>query len=204
MSARGQILMKTPSFQLSNLLALVLLAALASGCATPALWKSTACREWKPMTPDHVVLITNTNRQRAVAVFFRQIATVGTTSTSRNVGWLLGQSPGELALTPRAIGQLTNSYSELRSIPLFLADAVPTNASSQSSGYAVWNSPDQQLAVYLDGYPCGPYLLPTTQIEKRTAMRVLGMPFAVAADAVIGLGAITWMAEPMFVAGAGP
>jgi hypothetical protein len=191
--------MKTPSLQTGTLLSLVLLAALACGCATPALWKSTDRRAWKPLTPDQVVLITSTNHQRAVAVFFRQFATVGTTSTSRNVGWLLGQSPGELALTPRAIGQLTNSCGEVRSVPLFLAGSVLTDASSQSPGYAVWNSTDQQRTVYLGGYPCGPYLLPTTQTNPRTAMRFIGMPFA--ADAAIGLRAIMVWAGPGFGAG---
>jgi hypothetical protein len=199
-----QLLMKTPSLQPGNLLSLVLLAALAGGCATPALWKSTARREWKPSTPDQVVLITNTNHQRAVAVFFCQVARVEGTTTSRDVGWRLGQSPKELALTPRAIGQLTNSCGEFRSVPLFLAGGVPPDASSQSPGYAVWNSTDQQLTVYLDGYPCGPYLLPTTQTDQHTAMRALGMPFALAADAAIGLGAIIWWIGPGFGAGAGP
>lgn len=196
--------MKTPFLQLGNLFPLVLLAALACGCATPALMKSTTRREWKPMPPDQVVLITDTNHQRAVAVFFRQVATVGTTSTSRNVGWRLGQSPRELALTPRAIGQLTNSCGEFRTLPMVLAESVPTDASSQSPGYAVWNSTNQQLTVYLDGYPRGPYVLPTTQTNPRTVMRLLGMPFAVAADAALALGAITAWAGPGLGAGAGP
>ena len=158
--------MKTSSLQLGNLLALVLLAALACGCASPALWQSTSRREWKPITPDQVVLFTSTNQQRAVVVFFRQLSTVGTTNTSRNVGWRLGQSPEELALTTRAIGQFTNSCGELRSVPLFQTGNVPTDASSQSPGFAVWNSTDQRFTVYLDGYPCVPYLLPTNAYRE--------------------------------------
>jgi len=196
--------MKTPSLQFGNILSVVFLAVLTSGCATPALWKGTKSRAWSPSTPDQVVLITNTNHQRAVAVFFRQFATVGTTSTSRNVGWRLGEAPGDLALTSRAIGQLTNSCGECRSVPLFLAGGVPADASSQSLGYAVWDSTDQQLTLCLDGYPAGPYGLPTTLTAPRTAMRVLGMPFAVAADAVIGLGAILVWTGPALGAGVGP
>lgn len=177
--------MKTLFFQLGNLLFLVLLAALACGCATPALWKCTARREWKPVAPDQVVLITDTNHQSAVAVLFRQVAAVGKTNTFRNVGWRLGQPPAELAHTPRTIRQLTNSCGEFAPVPLFLAGAVPANTSSQAPGYAIWNSIDQQLTVCLDGYPCGPYILPTTQTDRRTALRVLGMPFAVAADTAI-------------------
>jgi hypothetical protein len=185
--------MKIPALRPVHIFSLLLLAALACGCATPALWKSTARREWKPITPDQVVLITTTNQQRAVAVFFRQFAILETPNTSRNVGWRLGQSPEELALTPRTIGQLTNACSELRSVPLFLADGVPDNASSESPGYAVWNWTDQQLTVHLDGYPRGPYLLPTTQTGQRTALRVIVLPFAIAADAIAllaqGMGA---------------
>jgi hypothetical protein len=182
-----QLPKRSYSFQLGNLLFLVLLAALACGCATPALWKSTAGREWKPMAPDHVMLLTNINQQREVVVLFHQIAAVGKTNSLRIVGWRLGQSSGELAITPRAIDQLTNSCGQFAPVPLFLAGAVPANASSQAPGYAIWNSMDQQLTVYLDGYPCGPYLLPTTRTDRRTALRVLGLPFAVAADAAIVL-----------------
>ena len=144
--------MKTLSLQLGNLLSQVLLAAVACGCATPALWKSTARREWRPVAPDHVVLITDTNHQHAVVVLFGQIAAVGKTNTFRNVGWRVGQSPRELALTPRAINQHTNSCGEFGSVPLFLAGGVPANASSQSPGYAIWNSMDQQLTVYLSRF----------------------------------------------------
>jgi hypothetical protein len=190
--------MKISALRPVHILSLLLLAALACGCASPALWKSTARRQWKPITPDQVVLITNTNHQRAVVVFFRQFVILETPNTSRNLGWRLGQSPEELALTPRTIGQLTNSCGELRSVPLFLADGVPDNASSESPGYAVWNWTDQQLSVYLDGYPRGPYLLPTTQTEQRTALRVIVLPFAVAADAAIALVVM------MSMGGAGP
>ena len=175
----------------------------ASGCATPALWKSTARREWKPSTPDQVVLRTNTNRQRAVAVISRQFATVGLKHTSRNVGWLPGQSPAELALTPLAIGQLTNFCGEFRSVPLFLMNSVPTHASSQSPGYPVWNAKEDQLTVCLGGYPGGPYLLPTTRTGRRTAMRILAMPLAVAADAAIGPGVITVWVGPTLGPGPG-
>jgi hypothetical protein len=186
MSSHRNERMRAP-LQILSLLGLVLLAALACGCATPALWKSTARRECKPLAPDHLVLTTNTNHQRAVVVLFGQFAAVGKTKIFRDAGWCLGQSPGELALTPRTIDQLTNSCGEFQSVPLFLAGDVPANASSQSPGYAIWNSIDQQVTVYLDGYPCGPYLLPTTRTDRRTALRVLGLPFAVAADTAIVL-----------------
>ena len=178
--------MKTLSpHRLGNGPALVLLAALASGCVTPALWQSTARREWKPNPPDCVVLMSNPNQQREVAVVFRQFAQVGATTESRRAGWYVSQSPEQLALTSQAIGQLTNSCGERQSIPMFVADNVPPDASCQSPGYAVWDSRDDQLTIHIDGLPSGPFTLPTTHQKRQTAARIIVLPLAIAADTAI-------------------
>ena len=96
----ADIIMKTSSPRLlGNGMALVLLTTITSGCATSALWKSTARREWEPNPPDQVVFNSNTNQQREVAVL-RQFARVGATTECRKVGWHVNQSPEQLALTP--------------------------------------------------------------------------------------------------------
>ena len=179
--------MKTLSLHLlGNGMALVFVTALAAGCATPALWKNTARREWKPNPLDGVVLVSTTNQQREVVVLFRQFALVGTTSECRKAGWAVSQSPEQLALAPHAVGQLTNSCGgELQTIPMFLAGNVPETASSTPPGYAVWHAADDQLTVHIDGLPAGPFTLPTTQQKRRTSERIIVLPLAVAVDAAI-------------------
>ncbi len=186
--------MKTlPLPLLGNGMALGLLAALAAGCVTPALWKSTARREWKPNPPDCLVLLTHPDQQREVAVLFRQFAQVGATTECRNVGWRASRPPEQLALTPQAIGQLTNSCGERQSIPMFVEGSVPETASSTPPGYAVWHAPDKQLRVHIDGLPSGPFTLPTTEQKRQTAARIIVLPLAVAADTALVLGAIMAM-----------
>jgi len=140
-----------------------------------------------------------------VAVLFRQFAQVGATSKCRNVGWRVSQPPEQLALTPQAIGQLTNSCGgELQTIPMFLEGNVPPDTSSKSPGYAVWHSPYDQLTIHIDGLPPGPITLPTTQQPRQTATRIIVLPLAVAADTALALGAIMVMGAPGLGAGAGP
>jgi hypothetical protein len=196
--------MKTPVRILVKGLPLVLLPLSIGGCVTPALWQDTARREWKPNPPDRVMLIAETNHQHAVVVLFRQSEQLGKTSQCRKVGWRVSPSLGELALTPRTIARLTNSCGEVQSVPLFQAENVPETASSIPPGYAVWSGTNQQLTVHIEGIPPGPFALPDSHERARIALRVLALPFALAADAVCGLGAVLVSGGAMPAAGAGP
>lgn len=177
--------MNTGFTRLLAFLPLLLLAALTPGCATPALWKHTAACDWKPKQPDRVLLITDTNEQREVALFFVQHQTQRKKALYRNVGWNVSQPPDKLAVTPKTISQFTNSCRAFQTVPLYEQAIVPDHASSQPPGYAVWNSTTGQIAVHIDGFPSGPYTLPATSRERNTALRVCAMPFAIAADGAI-------------------
>ncbi len=193
----------------------VLLTAFTSGCATPALWRHTASHEWKSGRPTQILLITDTNQQRDVVVLFRQNAQEGATNeypqtkrrflgfnlnpngfptnVSRTVGWRISQPPEQLALTPKAIRQLTNSSCNVQSVPIHEArEAVPGNAMSPSTAFAVWNAMDRQLAVHGESLPSGPVTLPCTSQKQNTALRVVATPAAIVGDAALA-GSVTAM-----------
>jgi hypothetical protein len=177
--------MKNQTITLCRWLPAVVTLICTAGCATPALWKQTAAREWKPNPPDQVILVTDTNEQSDVVVVFRQFATWGSTGDSRDVGWCVSQSRREVALTKEAIGRLTNSACQRITVPMFFAEQEPRNAASLSAGYAVWHPMDQQLTVHATGVPAGPFTLPTSHQKRQTALRVCVLPVAVAADAAL-------------------
>jgi hypothetical protein len=190
--------------QLLNALTVVLLAAFGYGCATPALWHGTAARQWRLSSPDQVLLFTSTNQQPDVAVVFTQFSANNGSPKSRCVVWCLGEPPTHLIIGTNAVRQFTSSLSGSRAVPLVRAGEAPPAPLATTPGHAVWSSPDEELTVHIEGVPPGPFTLPTAHERARTALRVVGLPFAVAADAVIGLGAIIVWAGPGLGAGAGP
>lgn len=177
--------MKNQIATLCRSLPVVVPLILTAGCATPALWKQTAAREWKPNPPDQIILVTDTNQQRDVVVVFRQFATVGNTGDSRKVAWLVSQSPAALALTTEAMGQLTNSFGKCEPVPMFFEEPESPDLSSLKPGYTVWHSLDQKLSVHIPNLSVGPYTLPTSHQGRQTALRVCALPVAVATDAAL-------------------
>jgi len=177
--------MKIQIVTLCRTLPMIVPLILTVGCATPALWKQTAAREWKPNPPDQVILVTNTNQHREVVVIFRQLATHGKSIESRDVALPVSRPNGEMAISNEVVRELTNSACECRRIPVYFADQEPINTSPLSSGYATWDSMEQQLTIHAPDTPTGPFKLPTSHQKQKTAARLCGLPFAVAGDAVI-------------------
>jgi hypothetical protein len=174
--------------RLKPYLLLALLAGLASGCATPALWHRTSAFEWNPAWyTAEVLLPANTNQPSAPIVLFEQMAQFGpNTFIYRNVGWRVGQPPGTLADTRQAIRQLTNSAARFLSVRVYHSTLAkyraPTHESSRPPGYALINDTNYQLTLHIDGLPPGPYTLPSSYHPKKTAERVVLAPFAVVLD----------------------
>lgn len=183
----SKFIMKTPLFHLISNLPVALLALVASGCATPALWKGTAAREWKPCSPKEVLLIENVGQESDAAVLFDQWC--ASAREFRPVAWRLCESPINLVIGAKAVKHFADSVAPCRSIPLFTVSDVPRDVTSAPPGYAVWDSAGEQLAIHLDGYTGGPFVLPTSQTARRTALRLAATPLAVTADAAI-VGAV--------------
>ena len=169
----------------TNALLLLPLAA-ATGCATPALWKHTAARNWYPEhRPDLFLAATTTGRLDLIVVF-HQSAVVGDKTKQRLVAWNLSQPPSELTIGPHALRQLTNAYDRVQIVPSFTSDdPITPRASSATPGYVVTGPLRSQFTLHLDGFCPGPFDLPYTRQDTRVLERVAIMPFSVAADAAI-------------------
>jgi len=175
--------------QALKLLALAVVTPLLCGCATPALWKHTAARNWRPgASPDQCFRITTVGHQDVLVVFHQSASRGGDKSGDRLVGWNLYQLPAELTVGADALRDLTNRCDQVEQIPMYPRDAVPAGVASTSPGYIVYNR-WIGFTVHLEGVPPGPFELPVSQEECRATARIIGTPFAVAADAVI-IGAI--------------
>jgi hypothetical protein len=186
--------MKTEIITLSYTSLLTVLVAFTTGCATPALWKQTARREWTPNPPDQLLFVESTDHQHDVVVLFRQFAD-GTPHEAGCVGWQLGQPSTQLALGYQAIQLLTNTCPTVQTIPLYSDTAdVPAETGELSPGYGIWNPTDQHLTLYLSEISTNPMPLPTSHQERRTALRICALPLAVAADAAL-------MGAALFVVG---
>ncbi len=167
-----------------GLLALAAIGLLVSGCATPALWKQTAARVWRPDgTPDHL-LMTSTTGRLDVIVVFRQSTTVGNKPKQRIVAWKPGDSPEQLLVGRSDVRRFTNACERVQLVPVFAREQVPADARTTPPGYAAaenWC----QFSLHVDGFPSGPFDLPVTNVKCRRWARVAGMPLAIGADAAI-------------------
>lgn len=176
--------------------ALLLSSVALSGCATPALWKHTAARNWQPTPTSAQFFVANAAAQPDVIVMFWQSTEVGEQAKFRLVGWNLRNPPSELAVGTKAMQQLTNSCEQLCVMPSFFSDSIPAGVSSRSPGYAVHEPLAGRFTVHLEGSPAGPFELPTSKEKTRSAMRFAGLPLAVAADAAIVGAAALAMGSP--------
>ncbi len=182
--------MKTHCNRLAACFPVVLLVALTPGCATQALWQHTAAHKWMPSLPIQVLVNTDTNHQPDVVILFCQVDSRGATNASRTVGWKVSQPPDQLALTPKAIRQLTNSCGGIQSVLVYTSDDISDYAAQLPLGFAVWNRTNAQITVHIKGKAPEPFTLPSTSQKQNTALRVGVLPVAIVGDAVtVGLAA---------------
>ncbi len=156
-----------------------------SGCATPALWKHTAARDWTPESYNARLFLASTNSEQDVIVVFRQSATVGKKLHYRLVAWNSSRPSSELAVGRKAVRQLTNSWEQVQILNCFPRDAVLGDAVSTSPGYAVYGPGRDQFTIHLEDAPSASFDLPPCKEKTRVALRAVGLPFAVTYDAVI-------------------
>ncbi len=168
---------------------LLLLAFGLSGCATPALWKHTAARSWRPETSTAQFLVVQIADREDVVIVFDQCFGEGKGHKSRLVAWDLRYPSTQLVLGRKAVRQFTNACDRVRLMRVLRSDGVPADVSSDSPGYVVRDPQVNKFTVCLDGAPPGPFELPFTYEETRSGMRAAFLPLTVAADAAI-VGAV--------------
>ncbi len=189
--------MKTRSVAHGRAFTLLVLSALAllnSGCATPALWKHTAAREWHPSSSPARFLATTTADRQDVIVVFRQSAEVGKKTKYRLVAWNLRCPPSELTIGRSALRQLTNACDRVQLIPVFTSDTIPSNVTSTGPGYAVQDQP-YHFILRRDGVPSGSFELPVSHEKYRSGERIALAPLAIATDtAIVGAVLLVYVA----------
>jgi hypothetical protein len=165
----------------------LLTAVILCGCATPALWKSTAAGHWVPGEPERLCIFTTRSAPSPdVAVFFTQTETTRKTAVTRPALWRLNQSSTNLVVNAVAISSVTNRWRGVRTLPLYRAEAtIPTNQTTAPLGYAVLLPAGTGFTLHKDGFPTGPYPLPTSDVKTQTTSRIIGTPFAVGIDAAL-------------------
>lgn len=168
-------------------LGMLLTAVLFSGCATPALWRSTSAGLWVPEEPERMCVFTTQSAPSLdVGVFFFQTEITHKQHAKRPVLWRLSQSPTNLVVQTTAIASATNLWRGVRSVPIYSAEAaLPADQTTAPPGYAVLLPDKRGFTLHLDGYPAGPYRLPSSNTETQVAARIIGMPLAVGFDTAL-------------------
>ena len=161
-----------------------LLAALNSGCATPALWHATAPRDWTPCSLDQVLFLTETNHQQDLAVLFSQAIGTGLYTKTRTVGWRVSQPPDHLAVTPAAIRLLTNGVSDVQAIPILPFDGVTSSALDQPPHIFARSVTPGTFTLYHTDFPSQSYTLPSNR-QTHYTVRTCILPIAIATDATM-------------------
>lgn len=171
---------------------MLLMAGLFSGCATPALWRSTSAGQWVPGKPERLCVFTTQSAPSPdVGVFFFQTEITHKPLAKRPVLWRLSQSPTNLVVNSMAIAPVTNLWRGVRTIPLYPAKAaLPADQTTTPPGFAVLLPDSKGFTLHLEGYPAGPYRLPTSNTETQVATRIIGMPLAVGFDAALIAAAV--------------
>jgi hypothetical protein len=164
-------------------LLLLLHVFVLSGCATPALWRLTAAREWQPaLPPDQFLLITSAGQQD-LFVLFHQTVKFGETSKDRLVAWNLKEPGTSLIIDPLAALSLTNSCDRFTVLEAFNDETTAMEMGSGNPGYVVLDAGGTMFAVHVEGLPSGPFALPTSHEKGKMGLRIGLAPLAIATDA---------------------
>ena len=166
-------------------LALSVVALLGTGCATPALVKSTAARYWSPSGAPERFLATTSEGRYGVIVVFPQSCSVKDRVKNRSVAWDPQDGAAGVVAGKSALHQFTNGCDLAVPMPVYSPETVPANATSSPPGYVVLNKSGFEFAVHLDGVPEGPFALPGSPEPCRAGLRAAAMPLAIVADAAI-------------------
>ena len=187
MKTRGQFALRFGN----ACLAPILFAVLGCGCVTSSLYKHTQAGVWVPQPIERAYVLTVTNQPPMLGVLFTQQKTSGFSPASRPALWLVSPPPARLVVDPDVLQSLTASLRRGRALAIYSdASVVSSKVTNQPPGYIVKVSSPAGFIVQVNGVSPGPYVLPYTQGKANTGLRLVTIPFAVAADALIGVGAV--------------
>jgi len=170
-------------------LLLVSVVVLTAGCCTPAVWKGTAAKEWRPIRQAPEVWYWP--EQADALVTFKQQDAKGEHGKERVVACWLSSWPELAATRERSVRQLTNSIPTLIRMSVFQTYESEEPQPMSMKHLAVWDTKAGELTIYLEDRVFGPEQLPVTAESRKTAARVFLTPIGVAGDAVIVAAVVT-------------
>lgn len=169
----------------------LVLALGGSGCVTSELYQRTEARVWVPQPIERAYVLPATNQPATLGVLFTQYKDGGLTPVSRPALWLVSPPPARVVVDPEALSSLTASLRRGRALAIYSdSSVVPAAVTNQPPGYLIKTSSPVGFIVHVNGVPPGPYALPYTPGKTNTGLRLVATPFAVGADALIGVGAV--------------
>ena len=156
----------------------MLVAALAGGCATNSLWEQ---QTFHPADRPDLKLALDP-KSRDVLIEYKEQRAETKQYASR--AYLLFSSTNSIANRGRPVFIDPKDYGELKPIPLL--DSQSTNAPA-AAGYTAVATPAQQgFDLWLDGALVGRYYLPIYSAKPRpTLWRVAATPFAALEDTTV-------------------
>jgi hypothetical protein len=162
-----------------------------SGCVTSKLYQHTEAGVWVPQPIERAYVLPATNQPPTLGVLFTQQRKSGFSPASRSALWLVSPPPARVVVDPDALSSLTAALRRGRALAIYSdSSVVPSAVTNQPPGYVVKTSSPAGFIVHVNGVPPGPHTLPYTPGKTNTGLRLVVTPFAVGADALIGLSAV--------------
>ncbi|HEX3719714.1 MAG TPA: hypothetical protein VH595_17315 [Verrucomicrobiae bacterium] len=164
-------------------LVLSLLPAIAGGgCATHALWTKADLDNCNiPAGKVNLRLFTTHSDSEVVVVYDEYSERHDSTRTR---AYLLRENESRIEQRHPPMFVKTNSFTDLRPVPIFLSTNGGPIVSSQPV-YAVFSTNSQSFTLSSDGKVTGPYELPVYDDGKGKAERLALTPLAATADLTI-------------------
>ena len=169
----------------------LLLAVLCSGagCCTPAIWKQTAAKDWRPLHERPEVWAKPDGTDALVA--FTQTDVASKAPVERRVAGWLSTWPELSAVGKTAVQHLTNSTPSLTQLSVLDLEELGKVCPLDPEPHAVWDSGSWTLTVKSGTKVLAPVQLPAAHEERRTTARILLTPLGIVGDAAITAGVVT-------------
>ncbi len=157
--------------------------AVCSGCATPALWKHTAARQWEPTEVLELRADDRPAHHDVVAIYRERCLSTNAPAKPRLRAYALYASMTNGAAGKGPVFVSFRTATNLCPVPLFPAGQAPTNALEVPALYGVRGEGPCKFTLYTRDQSPQTYELEAYTQKTRTLARVLLTPISVATDA---------------------
>jgi hypothetical protein len=171
------------------ILLLLVLVCSCAGCCTPAIWRQTAAKDWRPLDERPEVWAKPDGTDALVA--FTQMNAASKAPAERRVAGWLSTWPELSAVGKTEVQNLTESAPSLIRLSVLELDELGKGSPLDPDHHAVWDGGNCVLTIKSGANVMGPVQLPAAHEERRTTARILLTPLGIVGDAAITAGALT-------------